>query len=213
MFTGIIEEMGVIKELNRGIQSAQISILAKRVLEDLSIGDSIAVNGVCLTIIARTETDFRVDISSETLNVTTLGSFQAGDAVNLERALCLGSRLGGHFVTGHIDGIGSIRQRQQDESTILILIEAPPQVLRFCVRKGSIALDGISLTINEVTDNGFQVAVIPHTAQVTTLGLKGIGAAVNLECDLIGKYIEKLLQNDEPPARVTQEYLKKKGLL
>jgi riboflavin synthase len=213
MFTGIIEEMGVMKELNRGVQSAQMSILAKAVLGELSVGDSIAVNGVCLTVIARTETDFRVDISSETLTVTTLGSFKVGDAVNLERSLRLGSRLGGHFVTGHIDGIGSIRQRQQDDNTILFSIEAVPQVLRFCVRKGSIAVDGISLTINEVTEKEFQVTVIPYTAQVTTLGLKGIGATVNLECDLIGKHVEKLLQNSEPPARVTQEYLKKKRML
>ena len=213
MFTGIIEEMGVIQEMNRGVQSAQMSILAKTILEDLSVGDSIAVNGVCLTIFACTENGFRVDLSSETLNVTTLGSFQVGDAVNIERPLRLGSRLGGHFVTGHIDGIGTIRQRQQDENTILFSIEALPQVLRLCVRKGSVALDGISLTINEVTEKEFQVAVIPYTAQVTTLGLKGIGATVHLECDLIGKYVEKLLQNHEPPARITQEYLKKKGLL
>ena len=123
----------------------------------------------------------------------------------------IGDRLGGHFVTGHVDGVGTIRQRKQDENTILFLIEAPPEVLQYCVRKGSITIDGISLTINDVSDKAFQVAVIPYTAQVTTLGLKGVKTVVNLECDLIGKYIERLLQTQEPPSRVTQEYLRKKG--
>ncbi len=213
MFTGIIEEMGVVKEFNRGMASAQASILAKRVMDDLSIGESITVNGVCLSAISRTDDEFKVDISYETLNVTNLSELKTGDAVNLERALQVGGRLGGHWVSGHIDGVGIIRQRLQEENALFLSIEAPPDVLRYCIKKGSIAVDGISLTINELNDKQFQVTIIPHTSEVTTLGLKTNGATVNLECDLIGKYVERLLLNEETPGRISKEYLKKKGFL
>jgi riboflavin synthase len=216
MFTGIVEEMGVIQVFERQKRSARLSILAKRVLEDLTVGDSITINGVCLTVTGKTDKEFTTDVSSETLTVTNLGDFKTGDAVNLERAVQVNSRLGGHLVTGHIDGVGMIRDRRQEEDAWLLTIEIPKDLLRYCIRKGSIALDGISLTINQVTDRNIQVAIIPYTAKATTLGLKGVGTSVNLECDLIGKYLERLLLergSDPPPQKVDREYLKRRGLL
>ena len=213
MFTGIIEEMGVLKEINRGDRSSTGTILAKQVLEDLSVGDSITVNGVCLSATFKNNQEFKVDISFETLNVSNLDSLKPGDAVNLERALRVGQRMGGHWVTGHIDGMGIIRQRNQEENALFLSIEAPPHVLRYCIKKGSITVDGISLTINEISSKEFQVAIIPHTARITVLGLKGIGATVNLESDLIGKYIERLLNDGESSSRITTEYLRRKEML
>lgn len=216
MFTGIIEEMGVIQVFNRGKKSARLSILADTVLEDLAMGDSITVNGICLTVTSRTDKEFTADVSPETLSITNLGTLKVGDAVNLERAVRVNGRLGGHFVTGHIDGAGRIQDRRQDNEALFLTIEIPQELLRYCIKKGSIAVDGISLTINEITNKDIQVAVIPHTAKVTTLGLKGIGTTVNLECDLIGKYLERLLLergSDAPPQKVDRDYLKRRGLL
>jgi riboflavin synthase len=216
MFTGIVEEMGVVQVFERQKRSARLSILAKRVLEDLAIGDSITINGVCLTVTGKTDKELTTDVSFETLTVTNLGDFKTGDAVNLERAVRVNSRLGGHLVTGHIDGVGMIRDRRQEEDAWLLTIEIPKDLLRYCIKKGSIAVDGISLTINQVTDREIQVAVIPHTAKATTLGLKGVGTTVNLECDLIGKYLERLLLergSDAPPQKVDREYLKRRGLI
>lgn len=216
MFAGIIEEMGVVQTIERHKNSARLSILAKMVLEDLAVGDSITVNGVCLTATGRTDKEFTADVSTETLTVTNLGSLKVGDAVNLERAMQVNSRLGGHLVSGHIDGIGLIRDRRQDEETVIFSIEVPRELLRYCIKKGSIAVDGISLTINHVSDKDIQVAIIPHTAKMTTLGLKGVGSSVNLECDMIGKYLERLLLergSEGPPQKVDRDYLKRRGLL
>jgi len=216
MFTGIMEEMGVVQTIDRQKRSARLSLLAKTVLEDLAVGDSITVNGVCLTATGKTDKEFTADVSSETLNVTNLGALKTGDAVNLERAVRVNSRLGGHLVTGHIDGVGLIRDRRQEEEAWLLTIEMPKDLLRYCIKKGSIAVDGISLTINQVTEKDIQVAIIPHTAKATTLGLKGVGTTVNLECDLIGKYLERLLMergSEGPPQKVDRDYLKRKGLL
>jgi riboflavin synthase len=216
MFTGIIEEMGVVLNFHRDKKSGRLSVLAKTVLEDLALGDSITVNGVCLTVTERTDGDFTADVSSETMAVTNLGSLNVGDAVNLERAVRVNSRLGGHLVSGHIDGIGRIKDRRQEEEALFLTIEIPKDLLRYCVKKGSIAVDGISLTINHVTDKEIQVAIIPHTAKATTLGLKGIGGGVNLECDLIGKYLERLLLEPGPegaPQKIDRGYLKRRGLL
>ena len=216
MFTGIIEEMGVIQAFDRLKRSPQLSVLAKTVLDDLAVGDSITVNGVCLTATGMTDKEFTADVSPETFSVTNLGSLKAGDAVNLERAVRVNSRLGGHLVTGHIDGVGLIRDRRQDDEALFLTVEIPKELLRYCIQKGSIAVDGISLTINQVTDRDIQVAIIPHTAKATTLGLKGVGSSVNLECDLIGKYLERLLLergSEGPPQKVDREYLKRKGLL
>ena len=212
MFSGIIEEMGVVKEFVRGHRSAQVSIIAKQILSNLAVGDSVSVNGVCLTVFSKSDEDFKVDISFETMDVTDLGSLNTGDAVNLERALQIGSRLSGHWVSGHIDGIGYIRNRQKEDESLLLAIEAPPHVLRYCIAKGSIAVDGISLTINDIGKKQFQVAVIPHTAKATTLGLKGVDVSVNLEADMIGKFVERLLAEKPPQARISREFLKGKGL-
>jgi riboflavin synthase len=213
MFSGIVEEMGVVQEFERSRRSARATIIAKQILEDLSVGDSVAVNGVCLTAVANAATGFKVDISIETLEVTNLGALKVGDAVNLERAVRVGSRLGGHWVSGHSDGVGIIRDRKQEEDALLLTIEAPADVLRYCVKKGSVAVDGISLTINQMVRREFQVAVIPHTAKVTTLGLKGVGASVNLEADMIAKFVEKLLSENSSPQTVSESFLHKKGLL
>ena len=217
MFTGIIEEMGVVKEVSKTRQGSGVSILAKTVLEGLKAGDSLTVNGVCLTVVAFDRTEMKADVSPETAKVTTLGSLKAGDPVNLERAMRLGDRLGGHLVTGHVDAIGIIRVRFQEGDALQLTIEAPREVLRYCVPKGSVTVDGISLTLNEVTDRGFRVTIIPHTAKVTTLGIKQVGDAVNLEADLIGKFVERLFPGREsgsqPAIQIDKEYLQRRGLI
>ena len=194
MFSGIVEEMGVVKSLERGLGGVRLSILAGTVLKDLQPGESVSVSGACLTALAVGETDFSVDVSVETENVTTLGTLTAGAAVNLERALKLNDRLGGHLVTGHVDGTGILRERTQEGNTLLLTVEVPEPILRYCLPKGSITVDGVSLTINSVSEHGVSVAIIPHTAKVTTLGIKQPGDAVNLETDLIGKYVKRIME-------------------
>ena len=217
MFTGIVEEMGGITVMNKSLSGAKLTILASTVMSDLKIGDSISVNGICLTVVSRSDRDFSVEVSPETLSVTTLGSFAVGMPVNLERAMKLNERIGGHLVAGHVDGIGRIRSRQQDANAIVLTIDAPPEILRYCVAKGSITVDGISLTINSISEQGFSVAIIPHTAKVTILGLKQVNDTVNLESDLIGKYVERLLQERsqlaKPAISIDTEYLQKRGLI
>jgi riboflavin synthase len=217
MFTGIVEEMGAVTSLEQTLGGVRLTILASTVLADLKLGDSVSINGACLTVIAQNERSFAVDVSPETLSVTTLGRLTGGVPVNLERAMKLNERLGGHLVAGHVDGVGTIRSRQQEGNAIILLIEAPDEVLRYCIHKGSVTVDGISLTINDVTDHAFSVAVIPHTAAVTTLGLKQVNDQVNLESDLIGKFVDRLLhqrsQMPKPTPVIDKEYLKKHGLL
>ena len=217
MFTGIVEEMGGITVMNKSLSGAKLTILASTVMSDLKIGDSISVNGICLTVVSRSDRDFSVEVSPETLSVTTLGSFAVGMPVNLERAMKLNERIGGHLVAGHVDGIGRIRSRQQDANAIVLTIDAPPEILRYCVAKGSITVDGISLTINSISEQGFSVAIIPHTAKVTILGLKQVNDTVNLESDLIGKYVERLLQERsqlaKPAISIDTDYLQKRGLI
>jgi riboflavin synthase len=216
MFTGIVEEMGVVKEVVKRLQGTGLTVFAKTVLEDMAIGDSISLSGACMTVVGFEQEQFRVDISPETLKVTILGLLKAGDPINLERAMRLNARLDGHLVTAHVDGVGTIRQRQQDANTIQLMIEAPREVLRYCVPKGAITIDGVSLTINEVSRQGFRVAIIPQTAKMTTLGIKRVNDAVNLESDLVGKYIDRLLQErgELPQAeiKIDRDYLQKRGL-
>lgn len=217
MFSGIVEEMGVVKSLVPGLAGARLSVLAGIVLKDLQLGESVSVSGACLTAAEVGETDFAVDVSVETLGVTTLGALTAGAAVNLERALKLNDRLGGHLVTGHVDGTGILRERTQAGITLLLTLEVPEPILRYCIPKGSLTVDGVSLTINSVSENGVSVAIIPHTAKVTTLGIKQPGDAVNLESDLIGKYVERLLQNsgklpEKAAPVIDRDYLQKRGL-
>lgn len=217
MFTGIVEEMGAVTVLRKTLAGARLTILASTVMDDLKIGDSVSVNGICLTVVSRSERDFSVDVSPETLSVTTLGGFAVGMPVNLERAMKLNERIGGHLVAGHVDGVGVIRSRHQDANAIILAIEAPQNILRYCVAKGSVTVDGISLTINDVSEKGFSVAIIPHTAKVTTLGLKQVNDRVNLESDLIGKYVERLLQErgrlPQSMPKIDTEYLQKRGLI
>jgi len=217
MFTGIVEEMGAVKALARSVAGVRLSILASTIMDDLAIGASVSVNGACLTVADRGERDFAVDVSTETLGVTTLGALAPGAPVNLERAMKVQQRLGGHLVAGHVDGVGALRSRKQEGNTLLLTIDAPKSILRYCVAKGSITVEGISLTINDVADRCFSVAIIPHTAKITTLGLKQVGDHVNLESDLIGKYVERLLQErGQLPAAAPvgdQEFLRKRGLL
>jgi riboflavin synthase len=218
MFSGIVEEMGAIQAIEKGLMGAKFSILASLILEDLKVGDSVSVAGACLTASHLGDMGFSVDVSTETLNCTTLGTIPVGTPVNLERAMKLNARMGGHLVTGHVDGIGILRAREQDGNAIQLTVEAPEEIIRYCVPKGSITVDGISLTINAVSDRSIAVAIIPHTAKVTTMGLKQIGDMVNLESDLIGKYVERLLQASgtltaKPAPLIDRDYLQKRGLL
>lgn len=217
MFTGIVEEMGAVISLDKTLAGTRMTILASTVMGDLKIGDSVSVNGICLTVVSKSERDFAVEVSPETLSVTTLGQVTAGAPVNLERPMKLNERIGGHLVAGHVDGVGTIRSRHQEGNAIFFTIEAPSEILRYCVTKGSITIDGVSLTINEVADHSFSIAIIPHTAKVTTLGLKQINDTVNLESDLIGKYVERLLQERSHLPKSTtvidKDYLAKRGLI
>jgi riboflavin synthase len=194
MFTGIIEETGTVREIISRGNSCTLKVGAKTVLEDMKLGDSISVNGVCLTVTEITSSTFSADISLETLRISNLKSLRSGDLVNLERSLKLTDRLGGHLVLGHVDGTGQILSKQVKENTIFLTISAPEELLCYIVPKGSIAVDGISLTVIQTSSNGFSVAIVPFTAAKTTLGFKKVGDTVNLETDILGRYVEKLLQ-------------------
>ena len=194
MFTGIVEEKGTVGHISLAGISGSIAIKARKVLEGTRIGDSIAVNGVCLTVVSLRSDGFTADVMAETIRRTSLGSCQPGDPVNLERAMAADGRFGGHIVAGHIDGVGTIRSAVPEGNAVWITIDAPPQILRYIVEKGSIAIDGISLTVAYVDESVFKVSVIPHTAAETTLLSKKAGDIVNLENDIVGKYIEKLMR-------------------
>lgn len=194
MFTGIIEEIGRIDSIKKGTQSAVLGIRCQKVLEGTKIGDSIAVNGVCLTVTSLHEQGYTADVMAETLERSSLGSLSKNSPVNLERAMAADGRFGGHIVAGHIDGTGKIRDIRRDETAVWYTVEAEPQILRYVVEKGSIAIDGISLTVARVTERDFSVSIIPHTQGETSLGFRQKGDIVNLECDVIGKYVEKLMK-------------------
>lgn len=216
MFTGIIEEIGKVKSIIKSAKSAKISINASKVLEDVKLGDSIATNGVCLTVTSFTKTEFTVDVMAETMRKSNLDLLSEGSAVNLERALRLGDRLGGHMVSGHVDGLGRIEGVMKEENAIWVTIGADSSLLRYVIPKGSIAIDGISLTVAYVDDSCFKVSVIPHTKDETTLLSKQMGSRVNLECDMVGKYIEKLVlgtssQLKEKEKSMDMEFLSKHG--
>lgn len=215
MFTGIVEEVGRIKAIGSGV----LQVSASKVLEDVQLGDSIAVNGICLTVTEFSGSSFRADVMPETIRRTSLAELKIGSPVNLERALTLSSRLGGHIVSGHIDGVGRIVSLKDDKNAILMKIAADADILHYIVEKGSVALDGISLTVAAVTDRDFTVSLIPHTRQVTNLGSKGEGSLINIENDVVGKYVEKLLQprqdarnaGQTEAGSVTMEMLLKSG--
>lgn len=201
MFTGIIEELGRIRRTFVQGSSGQIAIQARRVLEGTRIGDSIAVNGICLTVVSLQKDGFTADVMAETLRRSSLGQGRPGDLVNLERAMPAMGRFGGHLVSGHIDGTGVIRCLKREENAVWVTIETAPGILRLIVEKGSIAIDGISLTVAVVGTEWFQVSVIPHTGEETTLLKKKPGDLVNLENDIIGKYVERLLGSTDGNGR------------
>ena len=193
MFTGIIQGMGVIRSLTRQGADARLEVETSLPLGDVSLGDSIAVNGACLTVTAKTARTFKADVSAETLSRTILGNAKIGGKANLEKALRLGDFLGGHLVLGHVDGIGRIIARTVKANSVIIEVELATGLMRYVVEKGSVAVDGISLTVNRCEKTSFYVSMIPHTAEMTTLGHKKAGEAVNIETDIIGKYVEKLV--------------------
>lgn len=211
MFTGIIEELGTISSISRTAASAVLTISASLVLEDVQLGDSIAVNGVCLTVTSFTATSFTADVMHETLNRSSLGALRLGSKVNLERAMSAGGRFGGHIVSGHIDGTGKVTDIRKDDNAVWYTISASPDILRYIVEKGSIAIDGISLTVAYVDNRCFKVSIIPHTSANTTLALRKTGDTVNLENDCIGKYVEKLLQPYQKTGGITKEFLLQNG--
>jgi riboflavin synthase len=199
MFTGIVEELGRVAAVVAVEGGARLAIDAKVVVEDAEIGDSIAVNGCCLTVVECSTTGFAADAVTETLARTNLGDLRVGDPVNLERPVRVTDRLGGHLVQGHVDATGTLRGRTPNpDASVTMQFAAPPEVVRYVVHKGSITVDGTSLTVASCAPDGFAVAVIPHTLAVTTLGSIGIGARVNLEVDVIAKYVEQLLQTSYP---------------
>jgi len=196
MFTGIIEGMGTIQRMLSAGTGKRVTLDAGFVLDGTKVGDSIAVNGACLTAVRVEGSRFDVDVSPETLSATTLGKGRIGDRVNIERALRISDRLDGHLVSGHIDGVGTLGQRKTAGDAILLTFAVPGALSRYMVKKGSVAVDGISLTINSCNRDGFDVSIIPHTAKVTTLGLRQPGDAVNIETDILGKYVERFLSTD-----------------
>ncbi|MDO5600933.1 MAG: riboflavin synthase [Lachnospiraceae bacterium] len=217
MFTGIVEETGTIKSLRISGSSGKIALRAKKVLEGTKIGDSIAVNGVCLTVVSLEQDGFTADVMAETVRRTNLGQTRIGEKVNLERAMAADGRFGGHIVAGHIDGTGTIKELRKEENAVWVKVETSPEILGLIVEKGSICIDGISLTVADVGENYFQVSVIPHTGEETTLLQKKAGGQVNLENDIVGKYIQKFLVRPEKEDKkkngtLTMEFLEKYGI-
>ena len=211
MFTGIVEELGTVRRVGGGV----IDIGASLVLEGTKIGDSIAVNGVCLTVTNLRSDGFTADVMPETLRRSNLGNLKPGDSVDLERAMAADGRFGGHIVSGHIDGVGTITAQRREGNATWVTVAAPPEILRYIVEKGSIAIDGVSLTVATVTDGDFSVSLIPHTGSQTILLQKRPGDRVNLENDIIGKYVERLLTpaapSPAPESRITMDFLQEHG--
>ncbi len=212
MFTGIIEETGTIRRIEYGAKSCILTVAASKVLSDVHIGDSIAVNGTCLTVCRFDEDSFSADVMPETMRRTNLGTLKSGSAVNLERAMAADGRFGGHIVSGHIDGTGTIRSLRREDNALWVTIGADAAILRYIVEKGSIAIDGISLTVAKVTDSDFAVSIIPHTGAETTLLQKRAGDVVNLECDIIAKYLEKLC-GTQKSGGITEDFLARHGFM
>ncbi len=220
MFTGIVEEVGHVEQLIKGAKSAKLRIRAKTVLEGTRIGDSICTSGVCLTVTRLDGNCFEADVMGETIRRSNLGNLIPGSAVNLERAMQLNGRFGGHVVSGHIDGTGKITSVSREDQAVWITVSADPQMLRYIVEKGSVAVDGVSLTVAAAESSAFKVSVIPHTGKETTLLCHKAGDILNLECDIIGKYVEKLFGNPEKgtnpeqsgrPQQLSEVFLRENG--
>jgi riboflavin synthase len=213
MFTGIVEELGTVYAVEYGASDAKLSIKAKKVLQGTKIGDSIAVNGVCLTVVQLRPDGFVADVMPETLRRSSLGELKFGSSVNLERAMAADGRFGGHIVSGHIDATGTISSMHREGNAVWVNISAPDNALELIVEKGSIAIDGISLTVAGVTSTEFSVSIIPHTGEETTLLKKRVGDIVNLETDIVGKYVKKLLNISQSrgSSDITLEFLAENG--
>jgi riboflavin synthase len=218
MFTGIIEGLGTIEAIGSAGEGRQLTIGADFDLDGTRIGDSISVNGACLTAVRLQGRRFDVDVSPETVARTTIGSARVGDPVNLERALRLGDRLDGHLVSGHVDGLGVLASRESAANALVLTFRAGPDLTRYMIQKGSVAIDGVSLTINQLGTDNFQVSIIPHTAMLTTVGRKRVGQSCNIETDLIGKYVERFVKPGESSGKegaggVDLDLLAKSGFL
>lgn len=197
MFTGIIVEMGDVVSLRRKQAEASLTISANTLSKDAAIGDSIAINGACLTIVSQSGNMLSFDLADETLRSTNLGELRQGDRVNLEPSMRSDGRFGGHFVTGHVDAVGRIRSKTMIGDAFKIVIDSPEKVTKLFVEKGSVSVDGISLTVVDISKDSFSVVIIPHTAGITTLGFKNAGDTVNLEADIIGKYVARFIEKDK----------------
>jgi riboflavin synthase len=205
VFTGLIIELGEIAAIDRRAQNAQLAIKGRKILEDIAIGDSIAINGVCLSVTTVKGDVISFDVSGETLKSTNLDQLKRGDKVNLEPSLRPNSKMGGHFVSGHVDGIGRIRSRRTEGNAERIEIESPADVLKYLVQKGSVSVDGISLTVVDVLKDAFTLVIIPHTASLTTIGFKKVGDTVNLEPDILAKYVAKFLHKGGQEEKAADE--------
>lgn len=208
MFTGIIEEIGTVANIERGAKSSRITISAERIFDDLKIGDSVSVNGMCATAAEISGNTFTADIMAESMRWTNLGDLKKGSRVNLERAMQLNGRFGGHIVSGHIDGTGVIISQRREDNAVWLTVGAPENIMRYIIEKGSVAIDGVSLTVASVYSDAFAVSLIPHTAGETTLLSKRTGEKVNLECDIVGKYIERFTPSQRG---ITLDFLKENG--
>ena len=209
MFTGIIEEKGCIEHITQGAKSCKLKIRADKIFDDLKIGDSVAVNGVCLTACEITKPYFTADVMAETMRKTGIGTLTNGSMVNLERAMQIGGRFGGHIVTGHIDGTGTVINMVREDNAVLVTISTSREILKYIVMKGSVTLDGISLTVADTGNDRFMVSVIPHTAKETTILDKTIGDSINIECDIIGKYVHQFTAKSH--SGITMDFLKENG--
>ncbi len=220
MFTGIIEGLGRISMVRSSGKGKRLAIDADFILDGTGIGDSIAVSGACLTVVEITRNRFEIDVSPETLEKTTFGNAGTGDRVNIERALRLSDRLDGHLVSGHIDGLGTIARKKTDGNAVLVSVGIPATLSRYIIKKGSVAVDGVSLTVNNCDEGWFEVSIIPHTGKLTSMGFKEKGAFVNIETDLIGKYIERFVgsrlngENDKASkSSIDMEFLARTGFI
>ncbi|QPQ31648.1 riboflavin synthase [Lysinibacillus sp. JNUCC 51] len=211
MFTGIVEDIGTVKTLQSDKQSMEITVVSKKMIEDVKLGDSIAVNGVCLTVTHFNELELTMDVMPETVRATNLQQLAVGDPVNLERAMSANGRFGGHFVSGHVDGVGKILRKRPLANAVYIDIELSKELTSYCIPKGSITIDGTSLTLFHVEENGVTVSLIPHTYKETILGMKKIGALVNVETDLVGKYILHQLKSRQESPTITRDFLAQNG--
>lgn len=211
MFTGIIEDIGTVKTLQIDRRSMEITVISPKIVADVKLGDSIAVNGVCLTVTHYNDQELTMDVMPETVKATNLQQLTVGNAVNLERAMPANGRFGGHFVSGHVDGVGKILRKRPMANAVYIEIELSEDLTSYCIPKGSITIDGTSLTLFHVEKNSVTVSLIPHTYKETVLGIKNVGALVNIETDLVGKYIIHQLKGSQQSSTITKDYLAKHG--